>query len=80
MTDDWSLKGKKVHLKYGYEYTIDFIGFEEYNTETLRQKLIKDFMGYYDRYLKYQIDENPDRYNFNYDVEKTVNKRFGVDK
>ncbi len=68
-----SLKGKDEHIGEEYKF---------YNTEDiemLRKKLIEDVMDYYDRYLKYQIDENPNRHNFNYDIKKIINKCFGVE-
>jgi len=101
--DDWSLKGKQIHAGFDYDAGIvlndeefhdihlgseggmDFFPIEI--IETLRQKLIEDFIKeinerdsldrhgchYYHRQHRYIESSNPEE-----TVKKIINKRFGV--
>ena len=85
--DNWSLKEKKKHLLIlaesgdilQPERQIDLIFYEEKNVETLRQKLIEDMLGYFNKlYAGITNEEIEEREKEH--IKWLINHRFGVDE
>ena len=84
MSDDWSLKYKKLEPEYDDDGIVwlsvpfECEGyFKSKDIDTLREKLIEDITGYVTVELHHDKSLNS---HMNYVIKEIINKRFGIEE